>query len=397
MLLNHGDPFLFRWHKVKAMIIDNVRMALDSAMDDFLWRPYVRYSDKCELFYPNDKILVPFKKDLDTKILSFVICLRVSELVGFESIEQYLRRRVAMQFGIDQDVPGYVARFNETKYIAWKNYCRPISDKNLYFPPRLFEADVTTRYGRWWKQLVLPHSNFEKKIVGRKRSSRKHRPRVGNFNASGIEDDALPGFSPNLIFGKVCDDGSKAITRKVDEFYVDVPYENSVHDCFRADQNINADGSSRFPSKHNTLVPSISVKDCQPVLEEYNYDGIINICMRLEKELKDADGRKESRMSSDKVCLFETQGESCSYAIRNEVSLSSSEFGDFISSYVDGEIAGCGDSPFYDRTDVNYINGESVDPFTLDMVFDLENRIEKLEREFSKLKEERFVQKVENV
>jgi len=31
------------------------------------------------------------------------------------------------------------------------------------------------------------------------------------------------------------------------------------------------------------------------------------------------------------------------------------------------------------------------------MVFDLENRIEKLERVFSKLKEKRFGQKVENV
>jgi len=258
----------------------------------------------------------------------------------------------------------------------------------------------------WWKQLVLPHSNFEKKIEGRKRSSRKHRPRVENFNASGIEADALTGFSPNLvdtlIFGKVCDDGSKAITKKVDEFYVDLRYENYVHDCLRADQNIDADGSSSFPPKHNTLVPSIYVEDCQPVLEEYIYDGIIHIRKNLEKELKDADGGKESWMSCDKVCLFETQGESCSSAIRNEGSLSNSEFGDFISSNVDGEIAGCGDedeikSPFYDRIDVNYINGESVDPFTLDMVCDLENRIEKLERVFSKLKEERFGQKVENV
>jgi hypothetical protein len=83
--------------------------------------------------------------------------------------------------------------------------------------------------------------------------------------------------------------------------------------------------------------------------------------------------------------------------------LSNSEFGDFISSNVDGEIAGCCDedetkSPFfYDRNDVNDINGEDVEPFTLDMEFDLENRIEKLERLVSKLKEARFGQKVENV
>jgi hypothetical protein len=132
------------------MKIDSVKLALDSATNDFLWRPYVRYSDKCELFYPNDEIWIPFKKDLvDEQMVSFVISLRVSELVGFDSIEQYLPHRVAMQFGFDQDVPSYVPRFNETEVIAWKNYCRSISDKELYFPARLFEADVTTRYAKW--------------------------------------------------------------------------------------------------------------------------------------------------------------------------------------------------------------------------------------------------------
>ena len=54
--------------------------------------------------------------------------------------------RVARQFGMDQDVPDYVPRFNyRTKGIAWKNYCRPISDTSLYFPPRHFEGDATTR------------------------------------------------------------------------------------------------------------------------------------------------------------------------------------------------------------------------------------------------------------
>jgi len=79
-------------------------------------------------------------------MLSFVTCLRVSELVGFESIEQYLPHRVSLQFGMDQDVPSYVPRLNGTKDIAWENYCRPIHDKRLYFPARLFEADVIVRY-----------------------------------------------------------------------------------------------------------------------------------------------------------------------------------------------------------------------------------------------------------
>jgi hypothetical protein len=102
---------------------------------------------------------------------------------------------------MDQDVPSYVPRFNETKFIAWKNYCRPISDKNLYFPPRLFEADVTTRYAKWWKQSVMDHDDFVNKIVRRKRSAslKKHRLHVGKFNTSVNDVGVPPGFPPNLV------------------------------------------------------------------------------------------------------------------------------------------------------------------------------------------------------
>jgi hypothetical protein len=116
-LINNEDHVLLKWHLVNALKIDNVRLALDSTVDNFIWRPYVRYADKCGVFYPKDEFCLPFMKELvDKQMLSYVICLRVSELIGFESIEQYLPHRVAMQFGMDQDVPGYVSRFNETTF-----------------------------------------------------------------------------------------------------------------------------------------------------------------------------------------------------------------------------------------------------------------------------------------
>lgn len=277
-LISNGDPVLFRWNKVKSlkMKTENVRLELDSAMDDFLWRPYVRYADNCKvLFYPKDENLVPLEAGLDKELLSFVTCLRVSELVGTDSIEQYLPHRVSMQFGMDQDVPGHVLRFNETKAIAWENYCRPIYDRNLYFPPRFFEADVTTRYARWWKQSVLCHHDFDKNIARQKRSARsrsrsrssKFRPLVGKANRSGHHADVPPGFPPKLVgtSEKSCDDGSK--TGKGDNVDVDVPsdfipsnnkrfkivpFENSVQDGLKADEKIDADAStskeSRLPS-----------------------------------------------------------------------------------------------------------------------------------------------------
>ncbi|KAK2441320.1 serine/threonine-protein phosphatase 7 long form protein [Trifolium repens] len=344
MLINHGDPLLSRWRKVKALKIDDVKLALDSAMDDFQWRPYVRSFDMCEMFYPNEEILVPFTKDLDKQMLSFVICLRVSELVGFDSIEKYLPHRVAMQFGIDQDVPDCVPRFNETKKIAWENYCRPISDKHLYFPSRFFEADVTSRYSRWWKQSVLGCNDFVEKIVQQKRSagSRKHKAHVGEANRSGNDVGVPPGFPPNLVdsltFAKFCDDGSTPKTRKVDDFYADGRHENSVHNCSKAYKNINAD-----------------VEDCEPVLEEYKSGGkihgskhLLSQCCSgsseyhgkilplrrpisadniepsidiLEEIFEGPNGCKEARMASDRISLSETKGKkSKSFSLRKKAS-----------------------------------------------------------------------------
>jgi hypothetical protein len=248
-----------------------------------------------------------------------------------------------MQFGIDQDVPSFVPRFNETKEIAWKNYCRPIPDKHLYFPSRFFEADVTSRYSRWWKQSVLGRNDFVKKIVQQKRSasSRKHKARVGKANRSGNDVGVPPGFPPNIVdslsFAKFCDDGAKPKTRKVDEFYADGHHENSVHNCLKEYKNIDAD-----------------VEDCKPVLEEYisggkiheskhllsqccsgssEYHGKILPLKRpvsadniepsiesLEEIFEGPNGCKAARMSSDKICLSETQGKSKSFSLRKKVS-----------------------------------------------------------------------------
>ncbi|XP_061355336.1 uncharacterized protein LOC133299852 [Gastrolobium bilobum] len=360
-LINNGDPMLGRWHKVKALKTDNVRLALDSAKEDFLWRPYVRYADKYRLFYPENEIWVSSETNLDKELVSYVTCLRASELVGIDTIiKQYLPHRVAMQFGMDQDVPGCVPRFNETKAVAWENYCRPISDGNLYFPCRLFEADVTTRYAWWWKQSVLGHQDPVKNIVRRKRSARssKRRPHSSKANRSGNDADVPPGFPPKLvstvIFGKSYGDSSE--TRKGDsdagflpKYLKTVPPGNSFHDGLKGKVNIGGVVPTSFSPKHNTLTPCISVEDCKPVLEENkcgsitlglgkhlsnqcssataaDYEDVKNILPLtkpvardnitpsvgdLKENLEDAIGSKESMMSIDRVNPFGTQGERC--------------------------------------------------------------------------------------
>ncbi|KAG5151026.1 hypothetical protein JHK84_027498 [Glycine max] len=290
-LINHEDPVLFRWHKVKALEIDNVRLAVESAMDHFRWRPYVQYAGtgKFKVYYPENETLVILDTDLDKEptgiLASFVACLKVSLLVGIQSnIELYLPHRVAMQFGMDQDVPSCVPIFRGTKENAWKNYCRPISDTHLYFPARLFEGDVTTRYATWWKQLVPScHRDFVKNIVRRKRSLMSHVSKA-NKN-SGNDADVPPGFSPSKT----------------------LPSGNSGQDDLQANENIDADIPTRFKSLSNPISSASTAdyekaKRISSLTKPAAEDTPEPLMSGLDEQFEDANGRKESRPSESCSC-----------------------------------------------------------------------------------------------
>lgn len=51
---------------------------------------------------------ISIKPNMDKELESLARCLRACELVGIESILQYFPRLVALQFGIDRDLPGCV-------------------------------------------------------------------------------------------------------------------------------------------------------------------------------------------------------------------------------------------------------------------------------------------------
>ncbi|XP_022735556.1 uncharacterized protein LOC111288863 [Durio zibethinus] len=171
--ISHGEPRLARWHRLKVNV-DDMKLAIDSAGKSFQWRPYAIAVNGWSLpkFYGDKEQYILIDSRLNEEIQSFARCLRVSELVGVESIEQYLPHRVAMQFGMDQDIPGCVARCNGNPEIAWRNYSRPIQDAVLYIPGRFFESDVTTQYSDWWKQSMLAHCDAIRPFVRRPRSSR---------------------------------------------------------------------------------------------------------------------------------------------------------------------------------------------------------------------------------
>ena len=92
---------------------------------------------------------------MDQEMESYDRFLRVSELVGLDFQETYRPKGVAMQFGYDQDFPKWIPRSPSSSKLVWYNYNRPIdSDLRLYYPSRLFEPYVTTRYLKWWRNEI---------------------------------------------------------------------------------------------------------------------------------------------------------------------------------------------------------------------------------------------------
>lgn len=59
--------------------------------------------------------------------------LEDSKLLGLDCIEQYLPHHEAIQFGMDQDLPARVARVNESCWITWKYYSKPITNAHCIF------------------------------------------------------------------------------------------------------------------------------------------------------------------------------------------------------------------------------------------------------------------------
>ncbi|XP_044485051.1 uncharacterized protein LOC123210641 [Mangifera indica] len=169
-LIKTGEPRFARWHS-QNIIVENVRKVINSSKDDFDWRPYVKpvKNWKFPKFYGEKEMWISVNPNLSEELLSFAHCLRVSELVGLKCIEQYLPHRVAMQFGMDQDLPVHVARINETAYVAWSYYSQPICYA-LYIPCRLNEGDVTSRYSEWWKQSISGlQGASERSFIGTKK------------------------------------------------------------------------------------------------------------------------------------------------------------------------------------------------------------------------------------
>jgi hypothetical protein len=138
--------------------------------------------------------------DVDEELKSFTRYLRACELVGIGCVEQYSPHRVAMQFGMDQDLPGPVKRRNETQELSWKRFDKQIKNAVLYIPSRHRKPDVTLRYLEWWKQSVVGGKDGN----GNPKSSEISAP---SFKGKKSDHDPLcpPGFPPKCQHVEVLD------------------------------------------------------------------------------------------------------------------------------------------------------------------------------------------------
>ncbi|KAH7848485.1 hypothetical protein Vadar_003235 [Vaccinium darrowii] len=149
------EPRLARWHKVNKVNLKNIEFDVATSGKCFLWRPYIMAGTNplIRKLYGETENWVLVSPRLVEAVESFARIVRVSELVGLDCMEQYFPHRVAMQFGMDQDVPRKVVfRSNGNPEIAWENYTRPILDAKLYIPSRCSHSCVTTHYFEWWKK-----------------------------------------------------------------------------------------------------------------------------------------------------------------------------------------------------------------------------------------------------
>ncbi|KAG2313937.1 hypothetical protein Bca52824_017059 [Brassica carinata] len=92
-----GEPRIAQWDSLQQRH-KNVRLRFD----DFEWRPYTK---PLKNWNPLKVYVEEAQWTLGDDFASFARCVRVSQFVGDGFVESYYPNRVAMQFGLAQDLP----------------------------------------------------------------------------------------------------------------------------------------------------------------------------------------------------------------------------------------------------------------------------------------------------
>ncbi|KAL1819363.1 hypothetical protein ACET3Z_014232 [Daucus carota] len=262
-------------------------------------RPYVITSSNCilsKLYKDNAQKLVVESDDTE----SLARCLRVSELVGLDYIEQYLPHRVAMQFGLDQDVPPHVMRSNESPKTAWSTYKRSTRGTQLYIPPRHFQSNVSSRYMVWWRGLLPANEEIVTTCIQNENHfpliswghKRRRSRKTESFGHRNHLDDMM--VTKTHI-------GSKSSTERPIKLKEDAVVSDTNHVEVN---DANAELSkievvSKSDSSVNKIV-DIEEKSCDHTSSEMRHFGLMARILRLEKIVDVIKAAKHNASSSEK-------------------------------------------------------------------------------------------------
>ncbi|XP_061367052.1 uncharacterized protein LOC133310168 [Gastrolobium bilobum] len=337
--IEQGQPRMARWHLIKMLKDNNLKLTLDSAgvRNGFLWRPYKNSS-------------------MDNE--SFGRCLRVCELEGMGCIEQYLPHRVAMQFGMDQDIPAMVARYKKDPWKLSKkqkdpliNYSQPIMDTNLCTALCASQPYVTSRYYDWWKQ--LKSGNEGDTIEGYDNYcliSMSNSENLSPASSGQVEGEASYGSPPGFTskFKRVqVDDSAQEDQMTINELLSSRCFDDEVVGKGKA---LSSPESGVFPSSRvGDVTAGSRSKDVLRRSKRTMEDGQIENIVGEAKRVKDDGDEAKNK------------------------------------------------SPFCDRNGAPNMEGEGASPCTVNIACDLENRILMLERVVAKLKAAKFGPKVESI
>lgn len=166
--VSSGEPRVARWHDATKKLELSFVLSVVELPDSFQWRPYAISLDSWCMpsFYKETGEWICNSANTDEEFGSFARCLRPCELIGLDCIEQYLPHWVAMQFGLDQDIPDAVTRANSSWEAAWDSFDTAAKRLKFFAPPRLYESDVTVRYSIWWKHHRATYSNVVIAVAG---------------------------------------------------------------------------------------------------------------------------------------------------------------------------------------------------------------------------------------
>ncbi|CAA7048429.1 unnamed protein product [Microthlaspi erraticum] len=180
-----GEPRIAQWDSLQQR--SNLRFSFDA--EDFDWRPYTKPLKNWNplRFYVEEAMWVTVDDSTDDEFASFARFVTASQLAGDGFVEDYYPNRVAMQFGLAQDVPGSASHHHRSFTVkeAWDSYNRSLVGVKLYMPSRLDRRCVTERYRDWW---VKPVSEFLGSVKMEKESTETFDARK-TFDDSDDDDD----------------------------------------------------------------------------------------------------------------------------------------------------------------------------------------------------------------